>query len=291
MSATPRWATERTDRETFAPRVAEVASALGFDLLPWQQQVLDVALEHEDDRLAYRDVIVTVPRQSGKSTLVLALVLWRMLAAPSHAVYGAQSRLSARQKVLDDWWPVVARSRLRPGFSVARATGQEALRSANGSICRVISSDETAAHGETLSLAVIDEAWAADPSVEQAVRPAMSTKSNGQLWSISTAGTARSLWWRGKVTAGREAVDAGRTDGVAYFEWSAAPGAELRDPATWAACMPALGHTVKAETIAVDIDAMSAAEARRAYLNQWLDESDEAGWALVARDVWEAARW
>jgi phage terminase large subunit-like protein len=114
----------------------------------------------------------------------------------------ALSRGSApRQKLIDDLWPVVRRSSVSSLFSVSRATGQEALRTANGSICRVISSDESAAHGSTLSLAVVDEAWAVGPEVEQALKPTMLTKSNAQQWSISTAGTARSTWWRSKVEA------------------------------------------------------------------------------------------
>jgi hypothetical protein len=92
-----------------------------------QRQVLDVALEHERGRLAYRDVVVSVPRQAGESTLVLVLILYRLLAARCHAVYGAQTRLAARQKLLDDWLPMIRRSPLSKLFDVSRATGQEAL--------------------------------------------------------------------------------------------------------------------------------------------------------------------
>ena len=292
MSATPRWATERVPgRETYAPDVVRVAEALGFELMPWQLQVLEVALEHEDGRLCYRDVLVSVPRQSGKTTLTLALVVWRLLAAPVHLAYGAQTRLAARQKVLDDWLPIIRRSSVSSAFTVSRATGQEALRSSNGSICRVISSDETAGHGDTLSTVVLDEAWALDHTVEQATRPAMSTKANGQLWGVSTPGTGRSLWWRGKVEQGRAAVDNGWTDGTAYFEWSAEPGSDLYDPAVWATCMPALGHTVEEQVIAADIAAMKPIEARRAYLGQWGDESDDSGWDTVSREAWKATAW
>jgi phage terminase large subunit-like protein len=292
MSATPRWATERTDRPTYGGKVAEVAEALGIALMPWQRQVLDVALEHEDGRLVYRNVLVAVPRQSGKTTLTLPLMLWRMLAAPSQSVYGAQNRLSARQKLLDDHWPVIARSSLAAQFTVSRATGQEALRTTD-SILRVISSDESAAHGQTLSLAVVDEAWAVGPEVEQAVKPAMVTKSNGQLWAVSTAGNYKSTWWRGKVEMGREAVEKGRTDGLAFFEWSAPPGAPLADPGTWRECMPALGYTVDEATVAGDIAGMNATEARRAFLNQWADEADDdgSGWGLVDRDLWASTAW
>jgi hypothetical protein len=78
-SAIPRFAVPTTERPSYGPALAEVAAALGFELMPWQSLV--VALEHRAGRLAYRDVAVGTPRQSGKSTLVLSLILYRLLAA------------------------------------------------------------------------------------------------------------------------------------------------------------------------------------------------------------------
>lgn len=45
-----------------------MAAKLGWDLMPWQRYVLDVALEINPatGRLAYRQVMVTLPRQGGK---------------------------------------------------------------------------------------------------------------------------------------------------------------------------------------------------------------------------------
>ena len=71
-----------------------------------QDEVEPVALEHDDDRLAYRDGTLTLPRQAGKSSLLVALLVWRMLATPGqHVVFAAQTRLAARNKLFDDWWP------------------------------------------------------------------------------------------------------------------------------------------------------------------------------------------
>ena len=55
---------------------------LGTPLMPWQQRVADTALEVDPGtgRLAYREVTLTVPRQSGKTTLILALAVHRALA-------------------------------------------------------------------------------------------------------------------------------------------------------------------------------------------------------------------
>jgi phage terminase large subunit-like protein len=290
VAASPRWATERTGRESYGSNVAEVALALGFELLDWQRLVVDVALEHDDDgRLVYREVGVSVPRQCGKSTLVLCLLVWRMLAARQELLYGAQSRLAARQKLLDDWWPVIARSKLGSRFNVTRGTGMEGLRASNRSVCRVISTDEAAGHGSTIDGAVLDEAWAyPDASAEQAARPAMVTRPQGQLWVLSTAGTSRSTYWHGKVDVGRAAVEAEETSGLAFFEWSADPVLDIRDPATWRQSHPALGATIDEQTITADIKGMSTAEAARAYGNRRPGDADDFGWKVFSREEFEA---
>jgi phage terminase large subunit-like protein len=285
-----RWATKRTRRTTYGRKVAEVATALGLELLPWQRQVLDVALEHRRGQLAYRDVVVSVPRQSGKSVLMLMVIIHRLLASHCSAVCGAQSRLEARQKMLLDRWPMIRGSSLSKLFAVSRATGQESLFAlgGTGSRCRVISSDATAAHGQTASLGVLDEAWSLDEVAEQATRPSLVTKSNGQLWIASTAGTAKSLWWRDKVQTGREAAETGRTSGLCYFEWSAEPGADLTDPAVLRSFHPAIGKTIALETILSDIAAMSPAEAARAYGNVQADELG-GGWDVFSEEDWARA--
>src|SRR5262245_42723367 len=76
VAASPRWATPRSGRQTYGGNAGEVALALGFELLDWQQQVVDVALEHDEEGgLVYREIGVSVPRQCGKSTLVLCLLV------------------------------------------------------------------------------------------------------------------------------------------------------------------------------------------------------------------------
>jgi phage terminase large subunit-like protein len=232
--------------------------------------------------------VVSVPRQSGKTTLILALLVHRMLAAAGQRVtYTAQSRLAARGKLFDTWWPRLRRSPLGGMFELTRATGAESLRCRNSSILSLLSGEEASGHGETIDMAVLDEAWALTGAAEQAVRPAMVTRENAQLVVCSTAGTDRSTFWRSKVDAGRLAVDNGITEGLAYFEWSADPNADIGDPAVWRECMPALGITVSEDTIAADLLVMPPGEFRRAYLNQWPDETD-SGWRVIPRDVWMA---
>ena len=287
--ADPRFGTVRTGRQSYGPALEETARLLGQSFMPWQCEVAGAALEHADGRLAYRDVAVTVPRQSGKTTLMLALIVHRMLSAPDQRVlYGAQTRIAARGKLFDALWPRVRRSPLHEMFRLERAMGYEALRCSNGSTCRILSTEESAGHGETLDLVVLDECWSMGPHTEQATRPAMVTRPNAQLWMLSTAGNDKSVWWRSKVEAGRLSAQTGQDRGLAYFEWSADEDTDVMNPDTWERFMPALGHTIDRDVVEADLAVMAPAEWRRAYANQWPDESAE-GWAVIPQDVWGAS--
>src|SRR6266566_3187651 len=96
----PRFGVPQTDRPSYGGSLVAAAAALGVPLMGWQEHVAGVALEHDGGQLAYRDVAVATPRQSGKSTLTLALVTSRMLAAPGQTVvYASTTRLAARTKL------------------------------------------------------------------------------------------------------------------------------------------------------------------------------------------------
>ena len=274
--APPRFATRRSPgRPTLGDAVARVAALLGTPPLPWQRLVLDVALELEaDGRPAFREVRVTVPRQQGKTAgLLLPVMVHRALGGvdprPQRILYTAQDRNHAREK----WSEQVEhldRSPLRRLYTVRRSNGSEAIRWRTGSVHGVTASGERSGHGFTLDLGVIDEAFAqTDDRLEQAFRPAMVTRPDAQLWVVSTAGTEESVFLRERVEDGRARVEADQRDGVAYFEWSAPDDAAVDDPATWAAAMPALGHTVDLATVRADLGAMDEAEFARAYLNRW----------------------
>jgi len=287
----PRWATPRTRRRTLAPQLAPVARQLGLRLLPWQRLVLSTALERAGRRPAYRDVLVSVPRQSGKSSLALTLIVWRLLSAPDQLVlYSAQNRAAARRKLLHTWWPRLRRTELAPRFKLFRGFGAEMLEADNGSRLELLSATESAGHGETTDLVVVDEAWVhQDAAVEQAVRPTMSTRPDAQLWALSTAGTPKSVWWRSKLDAGRASAELGVTSGVALLEWAAPNDADPTDEAVWWATMPALGRLTDVATVRADLANMPLAEWKRAFLNLWPDESAE-GWAVIGRDLWQASR-
>jgi phage terminase large subunit-like protein len=275
-SCPPRFTTRRTDRPTLGAAASRIADLLGTPLMPWQRHVVDVALEVDPatNRFVYRDVVVTVPRQAGKTTLLLAIMVWRALHEPGcRIVYTAQDGQAARKKWRDDQVPALNKSPLVSAFDVRYSNGDESIRWHNGSLHEVLSPTDRAGHGRQIDLAVVDEAFEfQDFRLDQGFSPAMITRTNPQMWIISTAGHADSTYLKAKVDRGRDAVRDDLTSGLAYFEWSADPEAAPDDPATWRSCIPSLGHTVSEESIAAEQVSKEPAEFERAYLNRWTSQ-------------------
>lgn len=275
--APPRWSTPRTPtRDTYGPEVCEIMRRLGFDPMPWQQHVLDVAFEHENGKLVYREIVEVVPRQAGKTAKVLGVQVHRAVEMSrrfgrQRSIYTAQRHQDARDKLLEEHVPMIEQSPYGRFCHPIRRNGSEGVQWANGSDHRVVAPTRKAGHGGSLDLVQIDEAFALESDdVEQGVKPTMITRRSPQLWVVSAAGNERSPYLRSKVDLGREHARLGVDQGVAYFEWSAdGIDADLDDPKVWAQVHPGIGFTADIDALAADHRSMKPAEFYRAYLAVW----------------------
>ena len=265
--------------------------------MPWQSHAAHLGLEMVENEAgvlvpAFREVICTVMRQSGKSTLLFSLfahraTMWPQL--PQRCVYTAQDGSAARKKLIDDMGPMYMESQLfkRLVSRVFKGVGNEGIDFKTGSTIRTIGSSEAAGHGMTSTgLAGIDESFAdLDFRREQALQPSMATVADAQTWNVSTAGTERSVYLRKKIEDGRAAVVEGRTRGLAYVEYSIPEGEDCDDPETWWTYMPALGWTIREDVVRHARETMPDGEWRRSFGNQWT-VSDER---VIPLSVWERA--
>ena len=90
MTAPPRHHTPRNpDRPTNGPGVALIGAAKGRTYMPWQRDALDVALEldPETGHYCYGIVVISVPRQSGKTTIEGDAADHRCLTTPRARVW------------------------------------------------------------------------------------------------------------------------------------------------------------------------------------------------------------
>lgn len=281
-----------------------MARQLGKEPMPWQQLAWDIGLEYDIDDAgriipAYREVIVTVMRQNGKSLLTFAVIGHRCTLWPNQprrAVYTAQDGQMAASKIVDDvhplYWSSPAFRRLlhdtRGNKGLRLTNGKERIEFATGSYLRYIGSGEEAGHGITdTSLAIVDESFAdVDDRREQALLPSMATVRDAQTWNVSTAGTDASVFLRRKIDMGRAAAEAGLTSGTAYIEYSIPDDADIDDPRVWWDHMPALGWTIAEEVVQHARGSMDEGKFRRAWGNQWTS-SDER---VIAQTVWDAVQ-
>lgn len=276
--------------------MAVVAEHLGRPMMPWQRQVADIIGEYDPETGIpyYREWRLTVPRQSGKTTLILPKLITTCLLYPgSRVVYTAQTRKDARKKFIQEQVPMLQKNAVFGSmFDLVKGNGEERMAWHNGSVHSIDAVTDKAGHGGTLHDWVGDEAFAIGWEVEQAMRPAMSTVDVAQQGIVSTAGKNRwklsphgrpmlddetgekipSYLWA-KVQDGRSRAEAGQRSGVAYIEYSAGDDIDISDPAEWAGFMPALGFTQSIKTIQSDYNSYATAgkleEFERGYGNRW----------------------
>jgi phage terminase large subunit-like protein len=255
--------------------------------MPWQAYVADVALEvDEAGRFVYRLVIVTVPRQSGKTTLDGAVMEHRTMTTPKARVwFTMQTGKDAVDWLINEHWPQL--SPLGDLVHLRRQAGSEHVRwNMSGGLLRPFPPTPAGLHSKTSDLVLVDECWRFDQlagqALDQAIVPTQATRPNAQTWKVSTAGEASSLWWLGQVEAGRAAALAGRTEGVAYFEWACPMDDDPTDPASWPRYHPAYGRTIGPEAMRSALDQLGADGFARAYGNQWVSVQAR----VIPHDAW-----
>lgn len=256
------------------------ARVLGTPLMPWQRFVARVASERHPDNPAkfrYHTVILTVPRQSGKTTLMRTLLAQRALMTRNRqAFYTAQTGKDATAR-WKDLIKQIESSVLREHVHTRLSQGSQSLDFPNGSFVAPFAPTPKSLHGYTPHDVMLDEIFEWDSEQGEAlmgaVKPAQQTLVDRQLWLVSTMGTKDSDFLNGWIDKGRAAVN-NPESGIAYFEWSLAPGLDEYDPANWG-FHPALGHTIQIDALQEATSGHSVGEWNRAYMNRQTETMEE----------------
>lgn len=270
---------------------------MGRPFMPWQAQAADVALEVDpaSGLFVYSTVGITVPRQSGKTTLTGAIAEHRTLYRPRARVWlTAQTREIARDWLLNEHVPDLQASPLEPFARVRRAQGSEGISYPSGGMFRIFAPLPAALHSKQSDLVIVDEAWAHElergRQIDQAIVPTQATRPGAQVLKVSTAGDESSLWLWDLVTRGRAAVDAGRRETIAYFEWGAGEDVDPCSPATWETFHPAYGRTIGAPQMKAALEELGPAGFRRAYGNQWPEGMGRSAAPKIPPGRWAAVQ-
>lgn len=204
---TPRNPDRRTDGAT----VAKYAELLGTPLLPWQRYVADVAgeIDPETGTYFYDTVVLSTPRQCGKSTLVDTEDVRNCMWGPDRFVYYlAQTGKDAG----DHFKKLLKRLQSSPLAPIARkpylGMGNLSQSFINGSVIMPKSITKVAGHGVQGDRVTLDEAFSLSLETGNTILdgfiPTTTTrlKATGvlpQLWITSTEGTAESTFFNKRL--------------------------------------------------------------------------------------------
>ena len=272
MNAAPRYHTPRDPyRPTRGHLAAETSRLLGEPFIDWQTNAADVALEYDPatGNPVYWLVIVTVPRQAGKTTLARAIGVTTMLGGQNRQVfYTAQTGKDARER----WQDLTKRIEQNPAIASRFRTflgagSPRLIHHKTGSRFSPFPPNPESLHGYTPDLVMLDEAFALDEEQGElllgAVIPAQNTLPHAQIWIISTLGTDQSTFLDKWITAAREG-----TPGICLIDYGAPAGLDVYDPATWPTFHPALGTLTDPAKLTQAANTLTRSEFERAYANR-----------------------
>lgn len=274
QGAAPLAATRRSPGlPTEGGEIAAAAELVGTPLLPWQAYAADIIGERlPSGEYAHQVVVVSVPRQSGKTTLLRAVGIQRALLNRRSSFYTAQTGKDARAR-WEDLVEAVEDSPLKGLVKVRRSAGSERVDFPGGASFHAFAPTASALHGYTPGTVMLDEAFAHSEQTGKllmgAIGPAQLTVTDRQLLIVSTAGTAESTWFHDLL----DRATAGDTPRMAGLLWAAT---EEQDPfalETIRAIHPGVGfvlngRTIQPEDILGAVEREGRSEYERAYLNR-----------------------
>ena len=270
-----------------------IGKALGTPLFPWQALVIRVMSERRADdptRYRYPRVIITTPRQVGKTTMYRIYQVTKALLQPGRiAFFTAQTGKDARARWKDITDALTRReSPLKKTVTMRYSAGDSSITFKNGSIIAPFAPTAESLHGYTPHDVAIDEAFAFDEvqgtDLMGAIIPAQQRIPDRQLVIFSTAGNRDSTFLKNLVDEGRQSLNDPEAQ-TAYFEWSMADGADPDDPDSWRFHPGVTGEFTMSDLA----DQHKEFETRpgewlRAYMNTWV-ETDEHEKILTPEQV------
>lgn len=325
--AVPTYATPRSpDRYTDGPLYAHlIERTMGKALMPWQRQVIEVALERVDgpgSPWAYDQVVLIVGRRSGKTVSSLGVSLVRALAGPLtlrkrgikvpfRAAHTAQNLYAARKRFLSDLVepykaqagdPLVWEAANQVFRNLANTTltldprGRD-YKTPDASAIQVYAPTPGAVRGDGLLHLTLDEALVfthdEGAALMSAARPTMAEfEGQAQQWITTniSAATDDSRWITSLRDKGRADVARDRRAGRCYVEFSMPPDGDPTDERLWWAHLPALADgIVTVENLRRDLEEMGPLAFGAEYLGLWPGQAAVRGWAAIPQAVFEAA--
>lgn len=272
--------------------VADLSFKAGIELDGWQELILRAAMgERRDATWAAKRVGVSVPRQNGKSQLLVARALAGVLlfgekkiVISAHQQDTAREAFSKLVEILEADGNEWLFDRVKPN-GIMNAINREAVKFRNGATIQFKARTNAGGRGFSSDCLLLDEAQRLKRSAWVSINSTMSAMPNPQVWLLGTPPTRED---DGEVfeSIRRAALD-GVSSAAAWCEWSADPSAPDYDPSSertrWTA-NPAWNTRINHEIVQGEFESYTSEEFAQDRLGVWLDD-------VHAARRWSAELW
>jgi hypothetical protein len=232
------------------------AVVLGMPLDPWQQWlVIHLGELLPDGRPRFRQALVLVARQNGKTHLCVVLALFWMFVEKWPMVFGTSTNL---EQAAEPWettceiaQATTALANQLPRDAIRKANGQQVLRNVYRSRYKIGAVNPKGGRGKSIDRMIGDELREHhDWKGYHAAYNAMNARPRGQAVYITNQGDDRSVVLNSLYDTAFEFITSGDGDPrLGLFEYSAPPGCALDDPAAIAAANPNVGRRLDWDTL------------------------------------------
>lgn len=274
--ASPRHHTPRdSSSPSYGEAVDKVSRVLKGPLKRWQRRAFDVALELDPatGKWKYHTVLISVPRQAGKSYGFMAVGLHRTLILPGGRVwYTAQTGQAARERWIKDCATPAMRSMNKLLKTKLGAGDTRLIVPSTDAQFRPMPPTGDYLHGEQSDLVGIDEPWvhsvAAGKALLQAVVPTKTTRHDlghgPQTIYFSTMGDGNSTWWHDMLDRAFDHP----APGVAVIDYGISDDTDPTDLDAVYRAHPAAGEGLSMKALEDAAEELTPSEFARAYGNR-----------------------
>lgn len=247
-----------TPETSFGYSVIDFAlTTLKRPLDAWQRWLVIHAGELlPDGRPRFKEVMVLVARQNGKTELLRIMALWWLFVEFAKVILGVSSKVEYAK---ESWQASLELARQTPRLAAEIPTkggirtnnGEVTLTTVDGCRYKIAAANDDAGRSLTVHRLILDELRRMfDWTAYNAAIPTMNAVPDAQAWMLSNQGDHRSIVLRSlRKSAIMTIKDGTGNQRFGLFEWSAPPGSDPTDVVALALANPNVGRRIEWDSI------------------------------------------